>query len=629
MDASPLPNPGQGFLNKLEQLVLSNLSNEQFGVNELSKELGHSRSYLHRKIHLLKGQSASQFIREIRLKEAYKLLKESNLTCSEIAYRVGFGNPSYFSRVFAEHFHCTPGSIRKKAESDCSSAIQKESLALFPMVAGISHRFKRLILFAASAILVSFFAFFILLPRLRSETSLAVLPLQNHTGEKENDYFAAGMHDALVGELGQITSLRVISSTSTLRYRENDMLLKDIARELDVNIIIEGSLQTAGDSVRMLLQVIDVLPRERHIFSKEYDDVMHNVLNLQRLAAREISREIRLRLSKKEKQNLAKSRTINPDVYKDYLRGMYYVHQGTSESFTRGIHCLFGAIEEDPSDPLAYAGLALAYATKGHGMVDSKEAFHTAFSAAEKAIKLDPNCDEAYTALALLHLYDIWDWPRTREYFEHALSNNPNNLLAHAHYAWYYMLYCDYERAIYHGEKAVMLQPFSASFHSWLSLIYFKAGQYDECEHHANRTLEIKKDNPYGNLALGWLCLERGQHDEGIAYHEKMPKSPYHSMLLGYTYVKTGHRDKALELWRQANKNTSRANPFHLGVMAAYLGFTDQAFELLNEAYQKKIYPVAYLYFYPCTESLKSDPRFNDLLAKLNLPEHQLHIASK
>lgn len=630
MNAANPINKNDVFIQKLTQIVLENLNNEQFGVAELSNLAGISRSHLHRKIHLLKNQSVSQFIREIRLREACKLLKYENLTASEVAYRVGFSNPSYFSKVFSESYGISPGAaknanidsldmepLREEGKVEMHTTIATWKIAV--LFSGLL--FTGLLILLAINKIDSF--------KNESEKSLAVLPLLNLTGSSENDYFVDGMHNALIGELGQIGSLRVISRTSTVRYKDKEMLLTDIAEELGVNIIVEGSVTGAGDSVRILLQVIDVEPEERHLFSKEYEDDLSNVIKLQMYAAKDISESIDIKLTKNEKLQLDRAQTVNPEIYKAYLRGMYYAHQGTRESFETGIRYLHEAIKKDPGDPLAYAGLALVYATKGHGQVDSEEAFEIAVNAADKAIKLDPSIDEAYTALSILYLYNVWDWPKTQEYFENAIRNNSSNVLAHAHYAWYHVLFNDYERAIYHAKKAVMLQPFSASFHAWLSILYFRNGQFVESEHYAKKALALKENCPYGNLALGWIALEEKKFSQAIAFHEKLPDWSYYKVLLGQTYVKAGQKDKALEIWEELQNHPKKVNPCHLGMMAAYLGFTDKAFELLNKAFENKIYPITYIEFYPCAENIRNDPRYNELLLKMNLPPRRNFIATK
>jgi pentatricopeptide repeat protein len=409
------------------------------------------------------------------------------------------------------------------------------------------------------------------------------------------------------------------------------LLLKDIAQELGVNTIVEGSIIGAGDSLRILVQLIDVFPKERHIFAHEYHDGMHNVLTVQSSAVKDIAQKINVKLSKSEAQRLAKTRKVDPETYKAYLRGMYYLNQGTEESFEKGINCMQEAIDRDPGDALAYAGLAVGYAFVGHGQLNSEEAFLRATSAANKAIKLDPTIDEAYTALSILYLYDVWDWSVTRDAFENALANNPNNEVANAHFAWYHVLFGDMEKSIYYAKKAVMIEPFSASYSSWLALLYWYNKDDDNAAHWANRTLELKDDHPYGNLTLSWIYLRKKEYKQALEYIDKLPvDDDYWKMLRGYVYVKAGQPDKAVKYWNEMveRKKSESVNTCYMGIMAAYLGYTDKAFELLSDAVEKKYYPITYIEFYPGTENIQNDPRYNVLLQKMNLPTNKAFITS-
>ena len=509
------PSMTDQFLKIINQHIEDNLDNENFSVEDLAKNAGLSRSMLHRKLMKLTGKSASDHITEKRLIRAKELLENDVATASEIAYRVGFNSPSYFNKVFKKHFDVSPGDVRKGAvvysDQPSISQEQENRISSHPK----SNRLRRKILIVLFVVVITGIGIYSFMTILRpDERSIAVLPLHNLTGQVENNYFVDGMHDALIGELGQIGSLRVISRTSTLRYRDSQLLLKDIAHELGVNTIVEGSILGAGDSLRILVQLIDVFPKEHHIFAHEYRDGMHNVLTVQSSAVKDIARKINVKLSKNEEQRLAKQRTVNPETYKAYLRGMYYLNQGTEESFEKGIKCLQEAIDRDPGDPYAYAGLAVGYAMVGHGQLNSEEAFLRATSAANKAIKLDPTIDEAYTALSILYLYDVWDWSLTKEAFENALANNPNNEIAHAHFAWYHILFGDMEKSIYHAKKAVMIEPFSASYSSWLALLYWinKNDDYNaitgQTEH-----WNLRRIIPYGNLdtELGIFAKKRVQ----------------------------------------------------------------------------------------------------------------------
>jgi len=626
-----LSSLGDQFLKKIYQNIEDNLADEDFSVKDLAENVCLSRSMLHRKLIKLTGKSASDLIKKIRMMRAKTLLENDVATVSEIAYQVGFRSPSYFNKVFKKYYNVSPGELRRGAiifETEPLDDVKHEKRFLQGFKSLNSWDFGLVLVFALTLLMMGLY---VLNSRYTVEKSIAVLPLQNLTGQAENDYFVEGIHDALIGELGQFASLRVISRTSTLRYRKSDMLLMDIANELGVNSIVEGSVFGADDSIRILIQLIDVFPEERHVLVNEYHDGISNVLNVQASAVKDIAQKINIELSEKEEKRLADARTVNPETYKAYLRGMYYLNQGTNESFQTGINYLYQAIKTDPGDPFAYAGLAVGYSLIGHGQLDSQEAFLQAMSAANKAIKLDPTIDEAYNALSLLYLYKVWDWAKAKKAFENSIFNNPNNAIAHAHYAWYHILFNDMDKSIFHAKKAVMLEPFSASYTAWLALLYYHNKEYDKAELWARKALALKDNVPYGNLTLGWVCIQKKMYQHAIEYYEKLPvNGAYWQTLRGYAYVKAGQREKALALWNELEVLSKKqsVNSCYRGMMAAYLGFTDKAFELLNDAYKNKIYPIIYINFYPCTEDLRNDPRYHALLRKMNLPHTGLLLSS-
>ena len=628
-----MPSMDEQFIKKILQSIEDNLDNENFSVESLAKKVGFSRSMLHRKLKKLLGKSASDLITEIRLTRAKVLLEQDVATASEIAYQVGFNSPSYFNKVFKKNYGISPGEVRRTGavvELEGSILAQEQEIEVSSLPK--SHVFSRKNLIILMLVVVAGIGVYVILNKIvPTEKSIAVLPLHNLTGQVENDYFVDGMHDALIGELGQIGSIRVISRTSTLRYHNSELLLKDIARELGVNTIVEGSVIGAGDSLRILIQLIDVFPKERHLLANEYRDAMQNVIRVQSLAAKDIANKIEVKLSKNEAKRLAKSHPVNPETYKAYLRGMYYLNQGTAESFEKGITYLQEAIDRDPGDPFAYAGLALGYSIMGHGQLNSQEAFSRAMSSAEKAIKLDPMNDEGYTALSILNLYSTWDWTKAKEAFENAIAKNPNNEIAHAHFAWYHILFNDMEKSIFHAKKAVMIEPLSASYRAWLALLYYHNKEYENAETWAQKALALKEDVPYGNLTMGLVSLQKKQYQQAIAFHEKLPMNGDNwKMLLGYAYVKAGQREKALQIWNEMEVRSKDhwVNPCHQGKMAAYLGFTDRAFELLNEAYENKTYPITYINLYSCTESIRNDVRYEELLQKMNLPNKRALLTS-
>ena len=609
------PSREDQFLTIIDQIIDDNIDNENFSVEDLAGKAGLSRSMLHRKLKKLTGKSASDRITETRLKHAKNLLENDVATVSEIAYRVGFNDPSYFNRVFKKHFNVSPGDVRRIVAVDPEILSPARSKGY-----KLSVRITVILLI----IIVTGGGVYYIFKGLRpSEVSIAVLPFHNLTGQSENDYFVDGMHDALIGELGLIGSVRVISRTSTLPYRNNDMLLPDIARELGVNTIVEASVMAIGDSIKFLIQLIDVFPKERHLLKNEYYDAMHNVVKIQTTAVVDIAQKIRIRLSEDEEQLLEKSRTVNPETYQAYLKGMYYINQGTRESIETGLDYLAKAIERDPSDPYAYAGFALGKAIQGHGMIASQESFRSARAAAEKALIIEPTNDEAHTALALLYLYQYWDWPKAQEAFEKAISNNPNNVIAHAHYAWYHVLQGDMNKSIFHAKKAVDLDPLSASYQSWLAWLYYDNEDYDQAEFWARSSLELSDNIPWGNMVLGWTYLKNRQFGEALETHEKLPnKTPRWKWFRCRTYVLAGEREKAISIWNELEELSENqwVNPFYLGMIAGILGYSDRAFELINEAYDNKYFPLIYIDVFPTVEFIRNDPRYNTLLQKMNLP---------
>lgn len=626
------PSMGDQFLTSIIQIIQDNIDNENFSVEDLAQNAGLSRSMLHRKLKRLTGKSYIDLITEIRLTKAKELLENDVATASEIAYQVGFSDPNYFYKVFKKHFNVSPGDVRRKGVVDLDHLLTEQKPEIPDLAKSKVRRLIKTVIIIFIIIIAGGGVYYFLSVKKPSEKSLAVLPLHNLTGEPDNTYFIDGMQDALIGELGKIKALRVISRTSTLRYRNTNLLLPDIAKELGVNTIVEGSVVSTGDSLKILIQMIDVFPKERHILTNEYHDDMHNVINIQSTAAKDIAQKIRINLSKEEKQLLAKSHIVNPETYKDYLRGMYYLNQGTKESFETGIKHMYKAIERDPGDPFAYAGLALGYAIMGHEMVAPRSTFNSATAAANKALRIDPTLDEAHTALALLYLYQFWDWPRAKQAFDNAILNNPNNDIAHTHYAWYHTIFGNKENSIYHSQKAVEINPLSASYKSGLAWLYYYYEEYDKAEYWARKSLELKDNIPYGNLVLGWTYLKKKQYREAIEAHEKLPDdAPRWKMFRCRTYVVTGNREKALSTWNELEKYSKKkwVNPFHKGMIAGMLGFTDKAFELLNEAYENKNYPICGIEVFPGAEFIRNDPRYNKLLQKMNLPYNRSLITAQ
>jgi len=608
------------FLKKVHQIIDDNIGNEFFTVEKLAQDVGLSRSMLHRKLIKLTGKSASETITDQRLKKACQLLKNNETNVSETAYKVGFKNPSYFNKVFKRYYDVSPGALRnsvllstnknnpKNLWESATARLQKMNLAI------------KLILLIASISLCSFI-FYRLFISPPANQSIAILPLENLTGNANNDYLIDGIQNALIGQLGQIASLRVISRNSTLRYKNSGMPLADIADELNVNILVEGSVLSAGDSIHLLIKVVKTNPEERYLMANNYNSRISNILKLQADVTIDVIKSIRANISKEEKDVLNNSPVVNPDVYKEYLRGMYQLHQGSDLTFEQGIKTLQNAIDIDPGEPFGYAGIALGYAILGHGQINSQGAFNKAINYANKAIKLNPAMDEPYTALSILNLYYDWNWTQANTSFKNALAINPSNSIANAHYAWYHIMFDNQDKAIYYAKTATEVEPLSAAYHAWLGLIFCYCNDYENAELAAHKALELNIDAAYANLVLGWIYLKKQRYFKAMEYHERLPDGLYWDALLADCYVKCNKKSKALALWLKYNKQVDEnINICHMGLMAASLGKKDTAFLYLNKAVDQKVYPITYINFYNNSESLRNDVRYTHLLNKMKLP---------
>ena len=473
------PSMDQAFLEKLTKIVEENLANEQFGVQELAHKAGVSRSQIHRKLHELTNQSTTQFIREIRLEHAKKMLQTKEATVSEIAYRVGFSSPTYFNTCFNDYFGYTPGEARQttgeekeEGQPDRSEIIESKSgsnAKNLPYVAGI------FVLFLLLAGGYYYYQNGIEAPA-ETKQSIAVLPLDNLTGDPAQSYYVEGLHDALIGELGQLSKLRVISRTSTLRFNNSESDIREIARQLDVENIIEGSVYRTGDSVRVQMQLIDVRPEEKHIWAQSYERDTRNILAMLSDVTREVARNVNITLSTVEDSLLADRREVNPESYRAYLRGKYHLTKFTKESYNKGISYLLEATRIDPGNPLPWARLALGYNTAGHGGAPPPEAFSKAQAAADRALKLDETLGEVHLAQALVDLYQDWDWKAAKKSFDKILAYDPNIAEARLHYGWYLILEgANLDLVIDEMRHAMKLDPFTPLYPVHLGFVYWYA----------------------------------------------------------------------------------------------------------------------------------------------------------
>jgi len=451
--------------------------------------------------------------------------------------------------------------------------------------------------------------------------SIAVLPLANLTGDAEQEYFVDGVTDELIGQLAQIRALRVISRQSVMRYKGSEKPLPEIARELAVDAVVEGTVQQVGDSVLIRVQLIEALPEERNLWTQTYERAITDVFIMYSDVARAIAREIQINLTPQEETLFTSARQIDPETYAAYLKGMFYLNKQTKEGMEEGLAYFHQAVEKNPADSLAYAGLALGYATIGHSNAPTPDAWPRAREAALRALKLDDTLAEAHAALADVKLYYEWDWEGAEQAFQRANELNPNLAMNHYHYAWYHHLFGRMEEAIEEHERAQELDPLTPLHTGWLGELYRQAGRYEEAIEEAQKSLELEPDFPIGWLVLGRVYANKGMYEEAIAAHQKLVEvAPQMKHALGHTYVLAGRMDEARKILAEVEEEES--NPWNaLCLVRLYidLGKTDEAFQWL--AYEQ---PHAFLPWRIkrlSSGALANDPRFKDVLIKLNFPD--------
>lgn len=614
------PSMDQAFLERLTKIVKENLDNEQFGVRDLAREAGMSRSKIHRKLHKLTGQSTTRFIREIRLWHAMELLKKQVGTISEIAYRVGFGSPNYFSKCFHEYYGFPPGEAAQQAPDEAETE-QKGHKTIRPKRP--RHRIVSTVTIITLLFVIS--GYYVYQQANNSEpiekASIAVLPLHNLTGNEDQDFFVDGLHDALIGELGQLRELRVISRTSTLRYRNSEANIKQIAEQLGVDNIIEGSVYRAEDSVRIQLQLIDVDPEEEHIWAENYDRYTGNILSLLSDVTRDVANSVQITLSPEEDALLAERREVNPDAYKAYLRGIYHLDKFTPESYQKGISYLLEATRLDPADPLPWARLALGYNTAGHGIAPPPDAYELAEAAAERALKLDETLGEVQLARTIVDLYDEWDWEATRQGFERTIRYDPNIAETYAHYSWFIMLEGgNPEEILNTARRAMQLDPFTPLYPLYYGFQAFTLDRLDEAVESAQKSIELNPDYAYGYYVLGLALGARGDFNEALEAHKKaVALNPRWEFGLGHIYALNGDKENALAIAEKLSTDPQMIDHWGLAEIHAALGNKEEALNWLEASYESRFSWTPWIEWNPNYQSLVNEPRFGDLLERMDV----------
>ena len=451
--------------------------------------------------------------------------------------------------------------------------------------------------------------------------SLAVLPLQNLSNDPQQDYFADGMTDELITELAQIGSLRVISRTSAMSYKGTKKTLPQIARELNVDAVLEGSVVRSGDRVRITAQLIQA-QGDRHIWARSYERDLRSVLALQGEIARDIVGEVRANL-----RPTSSARQVNPESYEAYLRGRHDLNNATSEADLQSSISNFQlAIAKDPQSGLAYSGLAVAYAALADFYRAPKEVMPKAKDAATDALHLDETLSEAHDALGWVEFAYEWNWPLAEEHLKRALELNPYNALAHDHYAYFLASLRGRDEAFAENQLARELDPFSLAVLADSSFYFYMGRQYDRAIDQGQKALQLDPRCYTCRTYVALSEVQKGQFSEATQEIEpvKFPEAaPIDVATTVSILALAGETTRASSLEKSLQVQMAQRYicPYEVATAYTALGKKDDAFKWLQKSYEARSICVIWLNSEPRFDSLRSDPRFAALVRQVGLPE--------
>lgn len=464
--------------------------------------------------------------------------------------------------------------------------------------------------------------------------SLAVLPLENLSGDPKQDYFADGMGDALITDLSQIKELRVISRTSVMQYKDKHESPARIASELGVDALVEGSVARSGDHVRISAELVEPQTGQ-NLWANSYDREVTDILALQSDVARDVVDQIKIQLTPPEQQRLRKTRTVVPEAYDAYLQGNYDAAKRTGESLNQAVTDYRRAIQLDPTYAPAYASLAemLALLTDYQDVASSR-VLPEAEAAANKALQLDDTLASAHAALGLIR-YTRLELPGILSEYQRALELNPNDASAHQWYALALAELGKSDQAISEILLAQRLDPRSLIINANVAWCYYMAGKYDQSIEQSRKALELDPNFAVAHEYLGQAYLEKGEYAQSIEELRKaVAISPHDTSMkaeLANAYASAGQTKEAQALLRELLEQSARGHvsSYNFALIYTGLGDKNEAIRWLNKAYDERAVRLMNLTVHPRFATLRSDPRFQSLIERIGLPAPPADSVSK
>ena len=468
---------------------------------------------------------------------------------------------------------------------------------------------------------LSYFFFFAKSDKARI-TSIAILPFTNATNDPNTEYLSDGISESLINSISQLPQLKVIARSSTFKYKGKEIDPQEVAQALGVEAIVTGRIVGRGDQLQISVEMVDARDKT-HMWGAQYNRPATDLQAVQEEIARTISEKLRLRLTGAQEQQLTKRATVNPEAYQLYLNGLFYNRKGSIGNLSKALDYYNQAIALDPNFALAYTGTATVYnGLGGYNVLDPKEAQAKAKAAAQQALALDETLAEAHNVLAIIKRNE-WDWAGAESEYKRAIELNPSFAGAHSTYALYLSYMGRHEQALTEIKRAQELDPLRINFKNIEGSILQSARRYDEAIRQLQNVVNMQPDFSEAHIFLGYSYAAKGMYAEAIAEYQKYisleGEATSDQVYLGYAYAMSGQRNEALAILDKLKVTKEYVSPAELAILYAGLGDKEEAFRSLERAYTAHDPQMQYLKIEPHYDSLRSDPRYADLMRRVGL----------
>ncbi|AXE18444.1 AraC family transcriptional regulator [Runella rosea] len=567
---------------KLTYLIQQNITNPAFSLSSICKELGVSRTQLHRIVTAHSQLPITLYIRKVKMLKAKDLLLNTDMRVSEITYEVGIDSPQNFSKYFTQEFNVNPTEFRKHSQTEEVSTVTD------------------------------------------LEVSIAVLPFVNMSSDPEQDFFCDGMTEEIINRLAQVSGLKIAGRTSSFAFKGQSLDVRQIGQRLNVSFVLEGSLRKSGNKLRITAQLNKVADGF-NVWSEKYDREAEDVFDIQDEISLSILNRIKSNVLVTEKVAVLKRYTNNPEAYRLYLYGRFYYNKfAGADNFYKAIDYYQAAIAIEPSYAIAYSGMASCflnlwfyrYASAGQCLPQMQQC-------AQYSLELDDQIAESHLAIARLKMYHEWDLVGALRSFQKALEQNHNMAEAHGQYALCLSILGDVPSAIDHAQTAFDLDPFSLINNFYTGYIYWIAGDFRKALVQGRRLLELEPNFWGGHIIMGFNLIKSKQFNEALAELEKALHQNYSGLTLsgyGSLLALMGHQEKAREVIQKMEvlHQTQPVANYDMGIVHACLGDKDTAYDFFEKAIALREPPMLFFPFIvrDWLAHFKEDSRYKTLLEK-------------